>query len=274
MNSFQNRVIVKGMKVTMTKRWLSGIVALLLLVGLAGAAFALEPFKVDRYVTDRAGLLAETENQQLAELLDQYARDTGNQLLVVTVPSLENRETAEFTEALFKLNQPGQKGKDNGVILLVAKAEHKIRIEVGYGLEGVLPDGKAGTIIREVISPYFKAGDYYNGIVAGVSAMITAITPDYQLGNVPEAQPAPRRRSGGLSPLAVLVFVLIAIFSSIFNRFDRFNTRRRYRGGYSEPGLWGGGSSFGNDSSSGYGGSGGFDGGGGGFGGGGAGGDW
>jgi uncharacterized protein len=265
------------MNLEMTKRWLSGIVALLLLVGLTGAAFALEPFKVDRYVTDKAGLLAEAENQQLAELLDQYARDTGNQLLVITLPTLENREAVEFTEELFKLNQPGQKGKDNGAILLVAKAEHKIRIEVGYGLEGVLPDGKAGTIIRENISPYFKAGDFPGGIVAGVSAMITAITPDYQLNNVPAPRQERQRNSGGFSPLAIIVFVIIAIMSSVFNRFDRVNTRRRYRGGYSEPGLWGwgGGSSFGNDSSSGYGGSGGgFDGGGGGFGGGGSSGDW
>jgi uncharacterized protein len=258
----------------MKKHWLSGIITLFLLMGLAGAAFALEPFKIERYVTDQAGLLAETENRQLAGLLDQYARETGNQILVVTLPTLENREVTEFTEELFKLNQPGQKGKDNGAILLVAKAEHKIRIEVGYGLEGTLPDGKAGTIIRETISPYFKANDYHSGIMAGVSAMITAITPDYQLDNVPAPRQERRQDDNGFSPLAIIIFVLIMIGSSIFNWSNRFNHRRRYRSGYSEPWFWGGGGSGGWGGGSGGSGGGGFSGGGGGFGGGGASGGW
>jgi uncharacterized protein len=255
---------VKGIDIKMKKRWLSGIVALLLLVGMAGAVFGLEVFKIDRYVMDRAGLLSEGENRQLAAALDQYARDTGNQILVITVPTLENREAVEFTEELFALNRPGQKGKDNGVILLVAKAERKIRIEVGYGLEGALPDGKAGIIIREEIAPRFKTGDFSGGITAGVSAMLTAISPDYQFNGLPETRPA-RRTKRGLSPFSAFVLLLIVIFSSIFNRYDRLNTRRRYRSGYSEPWFWGGGGGSGG---------GGFSGGGGGFGGGGASGDW
>jgi uncharacterized protein len=265
--------MVKGMKIAMTKRWLAAIVALLLLAGMAGAALGLETFKIDRYVTDRAGLLSESENRQLAVMLDQYARDTGNQILVITVPTLENREVVEFTEELFALNRPGQEGKDNGALLLVAKAERKIRIEVGYGLEEALPDGKAGTIIREEISPRFKAGDFSGGITAGVGAMLTAISPDYQFSGLPETRPA-RRTKRGLSPFSALVLLLIVIFSSIFNRYDRLNTRRRYRSGYSEPWFWGGGGfGGGGGGSDGFGG-GGFGGGGGGFGGGGASGDW
>jgi uncharacterized protein len=253
----------------MWKRWLTGIVTLLFLIGSVTAVWALEPFPVNQYVTDQAGLLPEDASRQLALQLDQYARDTGNQLLVITLPTLENREIVEFTEALFKLNQPGQKGKDNGIILLVAKAERKIRIEVGYGLEGVLPDGKAGTIIREEIAPRFKTGDFSGGIIAGVGTMIRSITPEYQLNNLPETQPAPRRTKRGLSPLAVLVFIIIFVMSGMFNRSSRINQRRRYRSGYSEPWFWGGGP-FGGSG----GGGGGFGGGGGGFGGGGASGDW
>jgi uncharacterized protein len=257
----------------MRKRWLTGIITLLFLMGSVAAALALEPFSVNQYVTDQAGLLPEDASRQLARQLGQYARDTGNQLLVITLPTLENREIVEFTEALFKLNQPGQKGKDNGAVLLVAKAERKIRIEVGYGLEGVLPDGKAGTIIREEIASRFKAGDFSGGIIAGVGAMIRAITPDYSLDSLPETRPAPRRTERGLSPFAVLIFIIIFVMSSVFNRFGRINQRRRYRSGYSEPWYWGGGGPFGG-SGGGWGDGGGFSGGGGGFGGGGASGDW
>ncbi|HYH04723.1 MAG TPA: TPM domain-containing protein [Bacillota bacterium] len=259
----------------MIKRWLPWIIALLFVVSLAGTVLALEPFAVNQYVTDRAGILGETEAGQLSQALAQYAGATGNQLLVITVPSLEERELVEYTEALFKLNQPGQKGKDNGIILFVAQQERKIRIEVGYGLEEAVPDGKAGTIIREEIAPRFKAGDFSGGVVAGMNALIQAISPDYQGNNLPESAPVRTRKSNrGFSPAALFIFILMVIFSGVFRQNNQ-QVYRRYRRGYSEPNLWGGGYSGGGWSSGGSGGNdSGFSGGGGSFGGGGASGDW
>lgn len=267
----------------MIKRWLAVLLSLLWLTGWTASVRALEPFTVNQYVTDRAGLLAPAEAAQLAQVLYEYAQSTGNQLLVITIPSLEGREPVEFTEALFELNQPGQQGKDNGLIFFVAKQERKIRIEVGYGLEEAVPDGKAGTIIRQTIAPRFKTGDFSGGIFSGVHALIQAITPGYQINNLPEAG-SDRSRSGqrGFSPLALIVAFLIIIFSNLFHRNNR-QIYRRYQRGYSEPGpFWGGsfpyrgwpGGSSSGDSGGFRGGSGRFRGGGGSFGGGGASGDW
>jgi uncharacterized protein len=255
----------------MNKRWFIPIIALLLLALCSGAALALEPFAIREYVTDRAGMLSDTERQGLATELWKYDQATGNQILVVTVPSLEDRETVEFTEALFELNQPGQKGKDNGIILFVAQAERKIRIEVGYGLESVVPDGRAGTIIRDEISPRFKAGDFGGGISAGAISIIRAITPDYSFS---ESVPAPRRTKDRSFPAAFIVAMVLFGVVSIFGNRGRSQTYRRYRRGYSEPWYWGGGGSGGGWSGGGSGGGGGFSGGGGSFGGGGASGDW
>jgi uncharacterized protein len=260
----------------MNKRWFSLIIAFLFLAGFAGAALALEPFPIKGYVTDRAGLMSEGERQQLGRELWKYDQDTGNQILVVTVPTLEDRETVEFTEALFELNKPGQKGKDNGIILFVAKAERKIRIEVGYGLESAVPDGKAGTIIRDAISPRFKAGDFGGGIRAGAAALIGAISPGYTLAD----QPAPvrsRPERDRSFPAALVVGLIIFAFVSMAGNRGNQVRQGRLRRGYSEPWYWGGGG-FGGGSGSGWGGGsgggGGFSGGGGSFGGGGASGDW
>jgi uncharacterized protein len=246
----------------------------ILILTLSFMAFGLKPFKINQYVTDNAGLMPEAERAQLSSLLDDYAKQTGNQILVVAIPSLEGEDYTDFTESLFKLNKPGQKGKDNGIILMVALADHKIRIEVGYGLEGPVPDGKAGTIIREQITPYFKAGDYTSGIKAGVYALINAITPDYSLpaNQLPQA---PVQHESGSFPFSFIIVLIVAVFSFIGSIRGSRTNRGRYRRGYHEPWFWGGGG-FGGGSSGGssFGGGGGFSGGGGGFGGGGAGGSW
>ena len=256
----------------MNKRWLVVIIALVLILASTSAVLALKPFKIDNYVTDQAGILAESEAAQLASALDQYHQATGNQLLVVTIPSLEGADLTGFTEELFTLNKPGEKGKDNGLILLISQADRKIRIEVGYGLEGVIPDGKAGAIIRDEISPRFKAGDYNGGITAGLNALVTAITPDYTFA--PEVAAPAQHNRGGASPGSFIVALFIIGFSILGNLFGARNQRRRYRGGFSEPTFWGGGYSGGGGGFSGGSSGGGFSGGGGSFGGGGSSGGW
>lgn len=253
---------------------------LILVCATARPVLALEPFAVQNYVTDKAGILPDQTRQSLAAELKSYGDNTGNQLLVVTVPSLEGEDLTDFAEALFQKNQPGERGKDNGLILLVALAERKIRIEVGYGLEEFIPDSKAGTIIAQQIAPYFKQNDYTGGIVSGVYSLIHAITPDYNLQNLNQPQ-LPESDSDGSLPLALIVAILIAVFAGIGNigRGAQLH-RRRFRRGFSEPWFWGGGGGFGGggfgggNSGGGFGGGGGFSGGGGSFGGGGASGGW
>lgn len=252
---------------------------LLFVLGAARPALALAPFTIENYVTDRAGILSDEASRSLAARLKEYGDATGNQLLVVTLPGLEGEDLTDFTQALFQKNQPGERGKDNGLILLVAMAERKIRIEVGYGLEEAIPDSKAGTIIDQQIAPYFKQQDYAGGISAGVYSLIQAITPDYPLGNLNQSPPPGSGKDGSL-PLALIVALMIVVFAGIGNlgRGAQLH-RRRFRRGFSEPWFWGGGGGFGGGGFGGGGfggnsGGGGFSGGGGSFGGGGASGGW
>lgn len=249
------------------KYGLTIVLATIFILAVSVAAFGLKPFTIREYVTDQAGVLSETTRNQLSNLLAEYDKQTSNQILVVAIPSLEGEDYIDFTENLFNLNKPGQKGKDNGIILMVALQDRKIRIEVGYGLEEQVPDGKAGTIYREQITPYFKAGDYNSGITAGVYALIKAITPDYPLPTGQISEMPVRHKTGRSSLPLIIIIILLFVISSLFGN-SRNN--RRIRRGYSEPWFWGGGGS----GFSGGGSSGGFSGGGGSFGGGGAGGSW
>jgi uncharacterized protein len=260
----------------MAKRWFVLIIALCLLLVFSGSAFGVAPFKVESYVTDQAGLLSETERSELAVKLDEYAKTTSNQILVVTIPSLDNEELVNFTEKIFELNKPGQKGRDNGLIVLVALKEHKVRLEVGYGLEAVLPDGKTGAIIRDQITPFFKNNDYYGGLSSGINAVITTISPDYVLTS--NASVPVRHSKDRAFPFAFLVAIVIFFISFIGNLSrGAQNQRYRHRRGFSEPWYWGGGGfgGGGSNGSSGFGGGGGgFSSGGGSFGGGGSSGSW
>lgn len=262
----------------MNKRWFIPIIALFFIGWFSLTAFGIEPFKITQYVTDQAGILSESERAQLSQELYSYAKNTSNQILVVTIPGLEvedprlvDEELVDYTEKLFELNKPGVSGKDNGLILLVAVKERKIRIEVGYGLEETVPDGKAGSIIRNEIAPRFQQGDYYGGITAGVYSIIKSITPDYEIEGY-QGTPA-RRREGSSFPSALVVALIIVLFTFLSGYQGNRTYHRRYRRGYSETGYWGG-RGFGGGFRGGSSGGGGFRGGGGRFGGGGASGGW
>lgn len=262
----------------LTRAGLSLAISISLLFALTWTSLALAPFKVTQYVTDQADLVPDDQQAQLEAVLEKYDRDTGNQLLVVTVPSLEDEELVSFTEKLFELNKPGQAGKDNGLIFLVALEERQVRIETGYGLEEAVPDGRAGNLIRTEIVPRFKTGDYSGGIVAGILNLIHYISPDYSitLDNPAPVQNEPSEDGSFSEIIFISIFVIIVI---IFGSRSQQTYNRRYRRGYSEPTYWGG-SGFGRGSGGGFGGfgggsdGGGFSGGGGSFGGGGSSGSW
>ncbi|MBT3383537.1 MAG: TPM domain-containing protein [Prolixibacteraceae bacterium] len=228
-----------------------------------------------KLVNDFAGVLNSNENSQLESALVQFARESSTQIVVVTVADLEGNDPGEYAFQLGEKWGVGQKGKDNGIVVLLkpktGNSNGQVFIATGYGLEGVLPDAVVnGTIIDNEMIPYFKQNDYFSGLASGIKVIMEISREEYT------AEQYQQNVGGGGSviPFFVIMFVLI------FSVFGRGRKRRFYSPGRSLPfwlamGMMSGGrssgGSFGNFSS----GSGGFGGfGGGGFGGGGAGGSW
>ena len=164
----------------MVKRIILLVVLGLLFIVMNGLTWAQEDLRVTNYVTDNTGLLSENVRADLNTELSQFDKSTGNQILVVFIKSLDSQDLVQLAEDYFRVNKPGQKGKDNGLIILVAQQERKIRIETGYGMETVISDAKAGTIIQDIIAPHFKDNDFDGGIIAGITAIITAINAGEQ----------------------------------------------------------------------------------------------
>ena len=134
------------------------------------AAAADVPFLSGRVVDD-AELLSLAAAERVTALLKAHETRTGEQVVVLTVPSLEGRSIEEYAVEVFQSWKLGQKGKDNGALLVVVPRERKMRIEVGYGLEGRLTDVASSRIIRNVIAPRFKAGDFDQGVEIGMIAV-------------------------------------------------------------------------------------------------------
>ena len=249
-------------------RFRLAVAALLVLLLVAVPALALEvPSAPQGRVSDYAGALTVDQRRNLDEKLARFEGETANQVAVVIIPTLAGDSLEDYSIRLAEKWRIGRKGKDNGVILLIVMQDRKIRIEVGYGLEGMLPDSLAGEIIRQEIASRFRQGQFYQGIQAGVDAIMAATKGEYR--------PAPRtgRGGGSLSWVWIILFVLF-VLSATAGRFRRRPpySRRGSRVVTGGPFWWGGGSGGGGFSGGSFGG--GFSGGGGGFGGGGASGGW
>ena len=230
---------------------------LLLLPALAGARPVPEP---DGYVTDLAGLIDQGTEMKLEQFLREFEQSDSTQLTVLTIPSLENAAIEDYALQVAETWGIGQEEQDNGALLLVAQAERRIRIEVGYGLEGRLTDLLAGRIIDNEIAPRFRAENFEGGIVAGVVAMAEAVRGEYQ----GTGRTAHKKERNPLGFLALLLFLGPGLMFL-------GGGRRHRRSGVWFVGPLGGG--FGSRGGGRFGG-GGFSGGGGGFGGGGASGGW
>ena len=229
-------------------------------------------------MNDYAGLLRPSEREVLESHLAERERATGAQVVVAIFRSLEGESLEDYSIRLAQRWRIGQKGLDNGVILLVFVQDRKARIEVGYGLEPVIPEIVAGTLIRDTLAPRFREQRYADGIRAVTDAVYARIAGE----TPPRAAPGAARREGRpLSPAAVLLLLLmfgifgVAIVSAMRNASRRgFTAGRR---GWTSRGpivFPGGGWPGGGWSRGGGGGGGGFSGGGGSFGGGGASGSW
>jgi len=257
--------------------------------------------KLEARVNDLTGTLTIEEKAQLENQLSEFEQKKGSQIGVLIVPSTEGEAIETFGIRVAEAWKLGRKGVDDGAILIIAKNDRRLRIEVGYGLEGVLNDATCKRIISEIITPYFKSSDYFQGILNGISAMIRLVEGE----QLPEVQTATHGSSGieglivpgifiililstvlkstlgdiqaagimsGLSFFVLilaaagfLVALFVALLVFIFVFFSEINGRGVSNSSRSGSGFFGGGGSFGG---------GGFSGGGGSFGGGGASGSW
>src|ERR1700730_4459402 len=147
---------------------------------LAQATAADVPSKPPLYFNDYASLVDSATAQQLNQRLEDFERQTSNQILVVIYPSLPPDTAMEdFTQDAFRAWKPGQAARNNGAILFMFVKERKLRIQTGYGLEGALPDAICKRIISDEIAPRFQARDFDGGLTAGVNAMISATRGEY-----------------------------------------------------------------------------------------------
>lgn len=214
------------------------------------------PDRPQGYVHDEVHLLSTDERRALDSKLSLFEQQTSNQIVVAIFPSLEGESLEDFSIHLAEKWKVGQRGKDNGIILLVFPNDHRLRIEVGYGLESVVPDAYASRLIEEKLKPAFRRGEFFTGIDTAVDSLMAATRGIYE-------SESRARPSAGL--FKILVYFLFFVFFSLSHWLSRGRRRRGWTVGggyYGGGGGWGGG------------GGGGFSGGGGGFGGGGSSGNW
>ncbi|RJQ77201.1 MAG: TPM domain-containing protein, partial [Desulfobacteraceae bacterium] len=170
--------------------------------------WALEVPPLQGRINDYAGVLSPSTVQRLEEVLTELERAEGTQIVVLAIPSLEGEPLEEFSIRTAEKWGIGQKENDNGALLLIAKEDRQIRIEVGYGLEGRLTDLMAGRIIRNVITPQFKMGRFDQGVIDGVMAMIGTVKGEFTAPESPRQTSERSSGSPGLIGLLVLFFLI------------------------------------------------------------------
>lgn len=223
------------------------------------------------YANDLSGTLSNSELYTLNSALKTFDDSTSNQIVFLMINSLSGYSLESFTYETAAKNKIGSKKNNNGVLFFVSKEDRKMRIEVGYGLEGALPDALTSSIQRNEVRPYFKEGDYYSGIAAGLNAIMEATRGEYK-GDKKE------KEGKGRGFPFIFIIILIIFLSSIFRKGggsggggvlpwiilgSMMGGGRSRGGGFSSGGGFGGSGGFG-----------GFSGGGGSFGGGGSSGSW
>ena len=202
-------------------RWLRPVMLLgLLLAGAGALAQQLAPIPaLDSPVVDTTGTLADAEKQQLVQQALALQQRKGSQLQVLVVPTTQPEDIAQYTQRVFDQARLGRKGIDDGVLLVVAKDDRRVRIQPGYGLEGAIPDAIANRIIQEYLAPKFRAGDYAGGI-ADATAMLVKLIDG-------EPLPAPiadnRARDGGVPWVFALfvAFMVAQVARAVFGRLPR-----------------------------------------------------
>lgn len=225
------------------------------------------PSRPTALVNDYAHLLSPQERAYMEKKLAAWEEATSNQLVIATFESLAGEDLNDISIRIAEAWQPGQTDRDNGVLITVFLRDRKLRIEVGYGLEGALPDALVNDIRMNLINPHFRQGDYFNGLNVAVDAVVAAVGGEYEALRKSRAAPRQRGRGGGAGLIFIMIFLFLLLSRGGRGRggllpallFLSLGSSMGGRGGYVGGGFRGGG----------FGGLGG-----GGFGGGGAGGSW
>lgn len=259
------------------------IVVLTVFVLFSFPLFALSVPAMNGAVNDTANVMSKSEKNELNDYLNSLNSQTGVQIAVLTILSLEGESIEDYSMKVAEKWQLGQKNKDNGALLVVAIQDRELRIETGYGLEGSLTDAKCGLIIRNVITPYFRSNEYGKGIIAGVKNIAGVATDNAELVSTKVAQPQSdedEEQSGsGLIPFAFVVLFMVfmiggigrrsyhrgnrsgGLFPFLFwssilsqgsrNNFNNHSSHHNDFGGFSGGGFSGGGGHFGGGGASG-----------------------
>jgi uncharacterized protein len=217
-------------------------------------------------VVDDSGILTSQEKSEIENWIYDFHQQGKSQIQVVIVPDLQGLDISEYSIKLVDQWKLGDKKRDDGVLFLVSTGDHKMRIEVGQGLEGALTDLQSKRILDDRVKPLFKSGQYAAGIAAGVAEIIKAVDPEYAGKTNPQPAAQPQgRHSNNLFWIIFLFFIIVSLFG---------RGRRSGVGPFIAGTLLGGGFGGGRGGGGGFGGGGGWGGGGGGFSGGGASSDW
>ncbi|MFH0879433.1 MAG: TPM domain-containing protein [Lentisphaerota bacterium] len=198
------------------------------------------------FTFDFAGVIAPADKASLDAILNELEGKTGAQVKVVTLTSLEGGEIRDFSNRLLQGWGIGQKGKDNGLLMLMAQEERKVWIEVGYGLEGIIPDAKAGRILDDYVMPSFRQGQFSRGLASGARAVasVIAAAQNITLSQGVEAPPSqPASADSKISVFDILIFLFIAymLIRHPFLFLLFFSGGGRGGGGWSGGGFGGGG---------------------------------
>jgi len=212
--------------VRLKQRFSALVIGFLLVLAAMNVSAASIPAYPEGYVNDYAHLLTPSQSQHLTQFLHRFEQKTSDQVVVATFNSLQGQPLEDFSIKLADKWKIGQKGRDNGVILLIFKNDKRLRIEVGYGLEGVLTDATSGLIIRHNISPYFKKGQYYDGINSGLTAITQAIKGKYTAPtNTDDDYPLSPTQTL-LIVIAVALFLIYLIISLLGNAIISLQHKR------------------------------------------------
>ena len=189
------------------QRWLTSLIAVLWLLSApwAVAEVAVPPLKAR--VTDLTGTLQPGQQAALEQTLQAFENRKGSQIAVLIVPTTQPETIEQYAIRVAEAWKLGRKGVDDGVLLLIARNDRKLRVEVGYGLEGAIPDAVAKRIVSEIITPRFKQEDYFGGVQAGVERIIKVIDGE----PLPEMKPSRSKEGGGGSDWLAIGFVLAVV---------------------------------------------------------------
>ncbi len=212
-----------------TRQFIFSFAVLCLIVGWACPSHAdfKIPEKPEGYVADRAALLSVGARQALESQLHEFELQTSNQVVFATFPSLEGEPLEDLSIRIAQKWKIGQKNRDNGVLFLVFRDDRQMRIEVGYGLEGVLTDVLSAQIIRNEVTPYFRQGQYEGGVLNGIKSILSATQGEYQ-------PMASAQDEGGASLFKLIFWIIGTVLAIDFIRYSAYaKTHKGYKGKYS-----------------------------------------